>query len=455
MAYVAQGNLCRAARPPGGGLCVYERRDRASINIFLILLLVKFFIIAFLLVFPSVSLAYSLEPTPPQGSTIIDSGELECYGIVRYAEQSDGYRFKRGGESYKTKISVYCRNSFSSTGATISKIELDSASENQLDTNVKNLRVEVNEFPQITDSINTPQTKVFTFSSSLYAGASNFPSAVVYYSHGVLNISKVFFKINGEERSAAFYLQNNEFRQNEKLSLFLVDVPSIPSNSLSEEQCIQRSGFFSIPNGSTCTCKDNYMFNVSNQCVPAGNECILRYGDKAIPSSVISCGCANGYHMDVAVQKCVQDAKPVMTIPLSVKKWVDDNYSKGSIPCSSNTAFSASELKICDMYNNSFTRQKYEWEVEQSITPIPAAVTPVAVPVLQQKVVSVAPISPPMQAKQRVEEEHSPKPLDIAATTTEVLPTALAVVVDEKPIPTPTQKPKSFWSRIVSWLKFW
>lgn len=415
----------------------------------------KVFIFAILAFLPSVSFSYSLEATPSPGATIIDSGEIACYASMKW--ERGGYR--RGNEVYGGRTDVYCRSSFGSTKVKINKIEL----KNIAPAMTANVRVEVNDFPFGTDAINASQAKIFNLTSTINPNTQNV-SALQYFTTGNETVEpvKIYLDVLGTEKTTTYSNSgtpgnpSNEYVQNEQLQLFVVDAPAVPK-TLTDEDCWANHGYNSVVNGNSCTCKDNYMFNVSNQCVPAGQECVLRYGDKSIPSSVISCGCANGYHMDVAAQKCVEDAKPVMTISANVKKWVDDNYWKGDVSCSSNLSFSASELKICDLYNNSFTRQKYEWRVEQLTTMTPPVIPPPSVEVATKSSTIVAPISKPVVTNLAQKQREI---LVAKATTTiqfePISTTTQQALVEQKPPsqPTPT-KPKSFWAKLVGWFKFW
>lgn len=212
------------------------------------------------------------------------------------------------------------------------------------------------------------------------------------------------------------------------------------------------------------------MFSGSNQCVPAGEECIQRYGTKGIPISNNVCGCAYGYHLDSVQKKCVEDAKPARIIPANVKDWVDDNYAKANVQCSSNPEFSPEELIVCDEYNNSFIRQKYDWKVAAS----PPVMNPAASPVIPAVAIPAAPVKPlaaptpivvqeiavPAPVKPKVTEQKPRESIKEVATTsreTALYATQTVPVIEEKQPPQEISQPKqkSLWSRVVGWFKFW
>ncbi len=235
-------------------------------------------------------------------------------------------------------------------------------------------------------------------------------------------------------------------------------------SSLTKESCTQDHGLNSVLSGSTCTCKDNYMFNSAKQCMPAGDVCTSEYGEGGIPSTYSECACAYGFHLENG-RHCAVDPKPVKMIPTNVKKWVDNNYTKTSVQCSSNLEFSPEEFKICDEYNNPFTRQKYEWKVEKlppvaplvGILSLPTPTnnldTPrLPVPTLPKpKITSEKPKIVAIEKSVEVSSTTTPQVFFSRTTTGQVSPVAEEVKIP----PSPTFKPKPLWSRVVSWFKFW
>ncbi len=272
--------------------------------------------------------------------------------------------------------------------------------------------------------------------------------------------------------------------------------------SLTKESCIQDHGLNSVLSGSTCTCKDNYMFNSAQQCMPAGDVCMSEYGQGGIPYTYSECACAYGYHLENG-RHCVVDPKPVKMIPTNVKKWSDDNYARNT-PCSSNQSFTADELKICEEYSISAYRNKYDWQTPKQtndercvalklgafyntdkqscdtcaagmekdpnssscrIPPTPPLTNtlvtpPTSVPILSKlKITKEKPKTATVEKRIEVLSTTTSQIIFTATTTDQIAPVIteqVAPVAEEvKTLPPPAPKPKPFWSRIVSWFKFW
>lgn len=420
--------------------------------------LAPLFLSAFFLAgLPSASLAYSLVEIPPQNVTIIDRGEVNCY------VKSNGIFQPIGGVIYRTENWIYCKNSFAQTSVTISKIELKNLSK---DTATQGVRVEVGGFPLLYEGINAEQSKIFPVEGKIGPNLLNREVAKYYFETSSAGPLKIFVNINGEEKIINFsevYQWKQEYLSTGSLKFSLVDLDA-PSPKIvysPSEACAQEHGFNTALIGGTCACKDNYMFDSTQQCKPAGEVCTSEYGEGGIPFNYSSCMCAYGYHLENG-RHCIVDPKPIKMIPANVKKWSDDNWAH-SIPCSSNTSFTPAELKICEEYSIGTYRTKYDWRAETTIAPpapisimpavIPVVITPPVTPQAKPKEVPAKPKA--VVAKKPIEQVIAPIPEVVVVPTTIEQTATTAEPVSPPPPPAPTPKQKPLWARVISWFKFW
>lgn len=249
------------------------------------------------------------------------------------------------------------------------------------------------------------------------------------------------------------------------------------------EQCFQKRGLNSFPNGKVCVCKDNYILNKSGQCMPAGEVCIQNYGPDAIPTGA-PCGCSFGHHLDAAQQQCVRDTGQTKTIPRAVKEWADAN--KGNIAgCQQNSAFTADDVALCIQYQSPI--YNFEWKVSEPIKAT-TIINPDTSPKLlnDERCVKLnlgtwyntntqncdtcpAGMEKDANANKcrvlsstvitQVSSTHASKVIkeassaQVIATTTipALIPSIiLPIAINEHP-----QHPQTFWVKLIGWLKFW
>ena len=149
---------------------------------------------------PFVSYANYLVQTPPDGASIIDTGELNCSALVDRGSIYADY-------SYETTIN--CNNSFAQTKVIISKIELTNTGARSINIKLGN---------GVVDSINNgSETKTYAI-----LGSSNnvLDSSISFrYFHQNLDVQlvKVYFNIINQDLSVSFTANadNTSFKQTE------------------------------------------------------------------------------------------------------------------------------------------------------------------------------------------------------------------------------------------------